>query len=161
MRSACRRPTCGSSPRTWAAASARRCSSFRRTSCWCGPYRGVSRPVLTFTLERLMDTAARRFGIDPVEIRRRNLIRKFPYTSASGLVYDEGSYLQTLEAAAQAIDLPAFRREQARLREHGRYWGLGFSSFSERSGYGSRAFAPRKSDIAAGYLPGEDGVDPF
>jgi len=129
-------------------------------TCMMAPYRGVSRPVLTFTLERLMDTAAKRFGIDPVEIRRRNLIRKFPYTSASGLVYDEGSYLQTLEAAARAVDLPAFRREQARLREHGRYVGVGFSSFSERSGYGSKAFAARKMDIVPGYETVELAMDP-
>ena len=129
-------------------------------TCMMAPYRGVSRPVLTFTLERLMDTAAKRFGIDPVEIRRRNLIRKFPYTSASGLVYDEGSYLQTLEAAATAIDLPAFRREQARLRGEGRYVGVGFSSFSERSGYGSRAFAARKMDIVPGYESVELAMDP-
>jgi carbon-monoxide dehydrogenase large subunit len=129
-------------------------------TCMMAPYRGVSRPVLTFTMERLMDTAAKRFGIDPVEIRRRNLIRKFPYTSASGLVYDEGSYVQTLEAAAKAVDVPAFRREQARLRQQGRYWGLGFSSFSERSGYGSRAFAARKMDIVPGYETVEIAMDP-
>ncbi|MFN2643658.1 MAG: xanthine dehydrogenase family protein molybdopterin-binding subunit [Burkholderiales bacterium] len=129
-------------------------------TCMMAPYRGVSRPVLTFTLERLMDTAAKRFDIDPLEIRRRNLIRKFPYTSASGLVYDEGSYLQTLEAAAKAIDVPSFRREQARLRAQGRYAGLGFSSFSERSGYGSRAFAARKMDIVPGYETVELAMDP-
>ncbi|HZD19068.1 MAG TPA: molybdopterin cofactor-binding domain-containing protein, partial [Burkholderiales bacterium] len=129
-------------------------------TCMMAPYRGVSRPVLTFTMERLMDTAARRFGIDPVEIRRRNLIRKFPYTSASGLVYDDGSYIQTLEAAAKAIDVPAFRCEQARLRAQRRYWGLGFSSFSERSGYGSRAFAARKMDIVPGYETVEIAMDP-
>src|SRR5581483_11883642 len=102
----------------------------------------------------------KRFGIDPVEIRRRNLVRHFPYTSASGLVYDEGSYLQTLEAAATAIDLPAFRREQARLRAEGRYVGVGFSSFSERSGYGSKAFAARKMDIVPGYETVELAMDP-
>ncbi len=47
-------------------------------TCPMAPYRGVSRPVITFALERLMDKAAAAFGIDPVEIRRRNLIRKFP-----------------------------------------------------------------------------------
>jgi carbon-monoxide dehydrogenase large subunit len=129
-------------------------------TCMMAPYRGVSRPVLTFTLERLMDTAAKHFEMDPVEIRRRNLIRKFPYTSAAGLVYDEGSYVQTLEAAAKAIDVPAFRREQARLREEGRYVGVGFSSFSERSGYGSRAFAARKMDIVPGYETVELAIDP-
>jgi carbon-monoxide dehydrogenase large subunit len=129
-------------------------------TCMMAPYRGVSRPVLTFTLERLMDTAAKRFGIDAVEIRRRNLIRTFPYTSASGLVYDEGSYVQTLEAAAHAIDLPEFRREQARLREQGRYVGVGFASFSERSGYGTKAFAARKADIVPGYETVELAMDP-
>ncbi len=71
------------------------------------PYRGVSRPVITMALERLMDVAATQFGIDPVEIRRRNLIDKFPYTSATGLVFDEGTYRQTLDMAVNALDLPA------------------------------------------------------
>jgi carbon-monoxide dehydrogenase large subunit len=129
-------------------------------TCMMAPYRGVSRPVLTFTMERLMDAAARRFGLDPVEIRRRNLIRKFPYTSAAGLVYDEGSYVQALDAAAKAIDVPAFRRSQQEARDEGRYMGLGFSAFSERSGYGSRAFAARKMDIVPGYETAEIAMDP-
>ena len=129
-------------------------------TCMMAPYRGVSRPVLTLTMERLMDTAAARYGLDPVEIRRRNLIRKFPYTSATGLVYDEGSYMQTLEAAARAIDVPAFRREQERARKAGRYLGVGFSAFSERSGYGSKAFAARKMDIVPGYETVELAMDP-
>jgi carbon-monoxide dehydrogenase large subunit len=129
-------------------------------TCMMAPYRGVSRPVLTFAMERLMDTAAAQFGLDPVEIRRRNLIRKFPYTSASGLVYDEGSYLQTLEAAAKAVDVPAFRQLQRAEREKKRYLGLGFSAFSERSGYGSKAFAARKMDIVPGYETVEIAMDP-
>jgi carbon-monoxide dehydrogenase large subunit len=129
-------------------------------TCMMAPYRGVSRPVLTFTMERLMDAAARRFGLDPVEIRRRNLIRKVPYTSAAGLVYDEGSYVQALDAAAKAIDVPAFRRSQQEARDEGRYMGLGFSAFSERSGYGSRAFAARKMDIVPGYETAEIAMDP-
>jgi len=129
-------------------------------TCMMAPYRGVSRPMLTFTMERLMDTAARRFGLDPVEIRRRNLIRRFPYTSASGLIYDEGSYLATLEQAAKAIDVAAFRDRQQRSRDEGRYLGLGFSAFSERSGYGSKAFAARKMDIVPGYETVELAMDP-
>ena len=61
-------------------------------TCPMAPYRGVSRPVITFAIERLMDKAAAAFGIDPIEIRRRNLIDQFPYTSATGLVFDEASY---------------------------------------------------------------------
>ena len=129
-------------------------------TCMMAPYRGVSRPMLTFTMERLMDTAARRFGLDPVEIRRRNLIRKFPYTSVTGLVYDEGSYVQTLEDAAGVIDVPAFRARQKKLRTEGRYLGVGFSAFNERSGYGSKAFAARKMDIVPGYETVEMAMDP-
>jgi aerobic carbon-monoxide dehydrogenase large subunit len=129
-------------------------------TCMMAPYRGVSRPMLTFTMERLMDTAARRFGLDPVEIRRKNLIRRFPYTSASGLVYDEGSYLGTLEQAAKVIDVPAFRNRQESFRREGRYLGVGFSAFSERSGYGSKVFAGRKMDIVPGYETVEMAMDP-
>jgi carbon-monoxide dehydrogenase large subunit len=107
-----------------------------------------------------MDTAAARFGIDPVEIRRRNLIREFPYRSVTGLVYDEGSYLKTLEQAAEAIDVAAFRSYQKKMRAEGRYVGLGFSTFSERSGYGSSAFAARKMDIVPGYETVEMSMDP-
>ena len=81
-------------------------------TCTMAPYRGVSRPVITFALERLMDKAAAAFKIDPIDIRRRNLIDKFPYTSATGLVFDEASYRQTLEMAVKAIDVPAFRARQ-------------------------------------------------
>jgi carbon-monoxide dehydrogenase large subunit len=95
-----------------------------------------------------------------VEIRRRNLIRQFPYKSVTGLVYDEGSYLKTLEQAAEAVDVAAFRRHQKKMRAEGRYVGLGFSTFSERSGYGSRAFAARKMDIVPGYETVEMAMDP-
>jgi len=129
-------------------------------TCMMAPYRGVSRPVLTFTMERLMDTAAARFGIDPVEIRRRNLIKTFPYKSATGLVYDEGSYLKTLELAARTIDVPAFRDRQKKARAQGRYLGLGFSSFSERTGYGSPAFDGRSMDIVPGFETVDMAMDP-
>ena len=85
-------------------------------TCPMAPYRGVSRPVITFALERLMDKAARAFGLDPVDIRRRNLIDKFPYTSATGLVFDEATYKETLEMAVEAIDVPAFRARQKKAR---------------------------------------------
>ena len=129
-------------------------------TCMMAPYRGVSRPILTFTMERLMDTAAARFSIDPIEIRRRNLVKTFPYKSASGLVYDQGSYRQAMEAAAKAIDLGAFRERQRKARLEGRYLGIGFSVFSERSGYGSPAFAARGMEIVPGFETVEMAMDP-
>jgi aerobic carbon-monoxide dehydrogenase large subunit len=129
-------------------------------TCTMAPYRGVSRPVITFALERLMDKAASAFGIDPVDIRRRNLIDKFPYTSAMGLVYDEASYQQTLEMAVKAIDVPAFRARQKQARAKGRHFGIGFATFSERTGYGSPAFAARGMEITPGWETVILTVDP-
>ena len=129
-------------------------------TCTMAPYRGVSRPVLTFALERLMNKAAAAFGIDPVDIRRNNLIDKFPYTSATGLVFDEGSYKQTLEMAVKAIDVPAFRARQKEARAKGRHLGIGFATFSERTGYGSPAFAARGMEITPGWETVIVSVDP-
>jgi len=116
-------------------------------TCPMAPYRGVSRPVITLVLERLMDKAAAAFGIEPTEIRRRNLIDRFPYTSATGLVFDDGSYKETMEMAIEAIDLAAFRKRQKQARDNGRHLGIGFATFSERTGYGSPAFAARGMEI--------------
>ena len=129
-------------------------------TCTMAAYRGVSRPVITFTLERLMDKAAAAFAIDPIDIRRRNLIAKFPYTSAMGLVYDEATYKETLEMAVAAIDVPAFRARQQAARAEGRYLGVGFATFSERTGYGSPAFAARGMAITPGWETVHLTVDP-
>jgi carbon-monoxide dehydrogenase large subunit len=129
-------------------------------TCTMAPYRGVSRPVITFAVERLMDRAAAEFGLSPVEIRRRNLIARFPYTSATGLVFDEGSYIETLDKAAAHVDLPAFRTRQAAARAAGRHLGIGFATFSERTGYGSPAFAARGMEITPGWENVEVVMDP-
>jgi aerobic carbon-monoxide dehydrogenase large subunit len=129
-------------------------------TCPMAPYRGVSRPVITLAMERLMDKAACGFEIEPTEIRRRNLIDKFPYTSATGLVFDEGTYKQTMEMAIDAIDVPAFRKQQKAARASGRYLGIGFATFSERTGYGSPAFAARGMEITPGWESVFLTVDP-
>ncbi len=129
-------------------------------TCMMAPYRGVSRPTLTFSMERMMDVAAKRLGIDAAEIRRRNLIKTFPHRSPTGLVYDEGSYLQAMEVALDAADLPAFRERQAAMRERGRYLGVGLSVFSERTGYGTPAYAARGMEIVPGYEIVDCSMDP-
>jgi aerobic carbon-monoxide dehydrogenase large subunit len=129
-------------------------------TCTMAPYRGVSRPVITFAIERLMDKAAAAFGISPVEIRKRNLVRRFPHTSATGLVFDEGSYIETLDIAVARIDLPKFRARQRDARARGRFLGIGFATFSERTGYGSSAFAARGMEITPGWETVEIVMDP-
>ncbi len=129
-------------------------------TCPMSPYRGVSRPVLTLAMERLMDVGARRLGLDPLEIRRRNLVTSFPYTSATGVVYDEGSYVESMEEAARGVDIDAFRRRQRQLRAEGRMIGIGFSVFSERTGYGTPTFAARSMEITPGYEVVDMTMDP-
>jgi carbon-monoxide dehydrogenase large subunit len=129
-------------------------------TCPIAPYRGVSRPVITLAVERLMDRAAAEFGLEPTEIRRRNLIKKFPYRSATGLTFDEASYLATMEAAIAAIGLADFRARQQAERERGTYLGIGFSTFSERTGYGTAAFAARGMEITLGWETVELTMDP-
>jgi carbon-monoxide dehydrogenase large subunit len=129
-------------------------------TCPMAPYRGVCRPAITLAMERLMDCAAARFGLDPVEIRRRNLVQSFPYRTATGLTYDEGSYREALDLAAERIDVPAFRARQQAARAKGRYLGIGFAVFNERTGYGTPAFAARGMDITPGYERVELAMDP-
>jgi carbon-monoxide dehydrogenase large subunit len=124
-------------------------------TCVSAPYRGVARPAITLAMERLMDKAAAAIGLDAAEIRRRNLVRVFPHTTPTGLVYDDASYAETMEAALRAADLPAFRERQRQALAAGRYIGLGISTFCERTGYGSAAFAARGMDIQ----PGWENVD--
>ena len=129
-------------------------------TCTMAAYRGVSRPIITFTLERLMDKAAKAFALDPIDIRRRNLIDTFPYKSAMGITYDEASYKETLEMAVKEADVPAFCARQKEARAKGEYLGIGFATFSERTGYGSPAFAARGMAITPGWETVHVTVDP-
>lgn len=129
-------------------------------TCPMAPYRGVARPMIVFVMERLMDRAAREFGMEPVELRRRNLIGSFPHSSPTGLVYDEASYQETLEMAVKAVDLPAFRAQKEEARRQGRYLGIGFSTFSERTGYGTPAFGARKMQFTMGWERADIAIDP-
>ncbi len=105
-----------------------------------GPYRGVGRPISTFVTERLLDTAARRIGIDPREIRLRNFIQdhEFPYRIGSGIVWDRSSFTDCLLAACKTVDYDALRRRQAEARAAGRWFGIGIASYAELTGIGSR-----------------------
>jgi carbon-monoxide dehydrogenase large subunit len=82
-----------------------------------------------------MDAAAKQLGIDPLELRRRNIIvtADQPYQTAAGMVFDRITPDQTLDLAAARLDVAAFRREQASARAEGRYLGLGISSYIEPS----------------------------
>jgi carbon-monoxide dehydrogenase large subunit len=117
-----------------------------------GPYRGVGRPISTFVTERLMDMGAKALGIDPLEIRRRNLVRadEFPYRIASGIIWDKTGFIECLEAAAKAGDYESLRERQRAARAQGRYFGIGLSSYAELTGIGSRISAAPGMPINTG-----------
>ncbi|MCY4168886.1 MAG: xanthine dehydrogenase family protein molybdopterin-binding subunit [Rhodobacter sp.] len=107
-----------------------------------GPYRGVGRPMAVFAMERLVDLAAAELGMSPVEIRRRNLVgaRDFPYRIGSGIIWERSGFQECLTAAEDAIDLTALEAERQRS---GKWIGVGFASYAELTGIGSRiAVAP-------------------
>jgi aerobic carbon-monoxide dehydrogenase large subunit len=117
-----------------------------------GPYRGVGRPVSTFVTERLMDMGAKALGIDPLEIRRRNLVGadEFPYRIASGIIWDKTGFVECLEAAAQAGEYGKLRSRQRAARAEGRYFGIGLASYAELTGIGSRISAAPGMPINTG-----------
>jgi carbon-monoxide dehydrogenase large subunit len=117
-----------------------------------GPYRGVGRPVATFVTERLIDMGAKALGLDPLEIRRRNLVRAedFPYRIASGIIWDKTGFVECLEAAAQTGSYERLREQQRMARAKGRYFGIGLASYAELTGIGSRISAAPGMPINTG-----------
>ena len=107
-----------------------------------GAYRGYGQPEVNFAREVLIDRLARRLKIDPLELRRTNMLRPadLPWTTPSGAVYDSGDYLETLRMAAEAVDYEAHRATRRHAAADGRLRGVGFSSFVERTGYASARF---------------------
>lgn len=109
------------------------------------PYRGAGRPEAAFAMERIIDLAARTLGLEPAEIRRRNMIRAdempyrvgIPYRDGEPIVYDSGDYPGALAKALDAVGgVEAFRRNQREARAAGRYLGLGIGCYIEGTGVG-------------------------
>jgi aerobic carbon-monoxide dehydrogenase large subunit len=92
----------------------------------------------SYAIERAMDILADEVGVDAMELRRRNFIRKdqFPYPSPLGFTYDSGDYHRTLDKALETVGYPALVKEQAAARARGELMGIGFSSFTEVVGAG-------------------------
>jgi aerobic carbon-monoxide dehydrogenase large subunit len=101
-------------------------------------YRGAGRPEATFMLERMVDLLADEVGLDPVEVRRRNLIPPFTdgHSVVTGLVYDSGNYAGALDRALAHAGYDELRKEQAAARAQGRYIGIGVTVYVEVCGLG-------------------------
>ncbi len=102
--------------------------------------RGAGRPEATYTLERLVDTAAHELGMDPAALRAKNFIPPFDgveqpgYETQVALVYDSGNYQGVLDKALEIVGYGDFRQEQEKARREGRYLGIGFSTYIEACG---------------------------
>jgi carbon-monoxide dehydrogenase large subunit len=96
-------------------------------------YRAVGHPIACSVTEALVDLAARKIGMDPVEMRRRNLVRDdaYPCASASGLKFEALSHHASLDRLLAMMDLPALRADQAACRARGVHRGIGFAAFIE------------------------------
>lgn len=99
-------------------------------------YRGAGRPEAAYIIERLMDVAARKLGLDPAELRRTNFIRTFPYQTPVISNYDSGDYDQGLDKALALIDYDGFSSRKAQSAERGKLRGIGIATWIEAAGIG-------------------------
>jgi aerobic carbon-monoxide dehydrogenase large subunit len=127
-----------------------------------GPYRGVGRPVAAFVMERLIDMAARRLGIDPVALRLKNFVAagEFPYRTGSGIIWDRAGFTECLEQARDALGYEKLRAWQAEARAADRWVGIGFASYAELTGIGSKIPAAPGMPVNTGTETATVRIDP-
>ncbi len=99
-------------------------------------YRGAGRPEATYSIERVVDMMCRELGLDPFEVRRKNLLTpdQFPYQSPVGLMYDTGNYQATLDKACAMADVAGFEKRAAASKVKGKLRGMGLSTWIEACG---------------------------
>lgn len=99
-------------------------------------YRGAGRPEATYLLERIVDVAAKELGMDPAELRRRNLVQPsdFPYETPVALVYDTGDYEASLNKALELAEYSSFEARRKEAQSRGRLRGIGLSAYIEACG---------------------------
>jgi hypothetical protein len=94
-------------------------------------YRGAGKPEANYIIERLVDLAARRIGVEPAELRRRNLIASFPYRTAMGMTIDCGTFASNVDRALDAADAIGFAQRRAAAQARGMLRGIGVACFLE------------------------------
>src|SRR5947209_2880189 len=112
------------------------------------PYRGNGRPEFGYVIERMVDEAAAELGLDPVELRRRNLIppEAMPFKTGLIFTYDCGEFAKTLDKALELADVAGFERRRAESRSHGKLRGIGLSNTIERAAAGGFEAAELRFD---------------
>ena len=107
------------------------------------PYRGVARTGVCFAMELMLDAVAREAGLEPHEVRLKNLVppEAMPFDNITGKHFDSGDYPECLRRAVAAIDLAAVRERQARGAPDGRLVGVGFAVYCEQAAHGTSVYA--------------------
>jgi len=123
-------------------------------------YRGAGRPEASYLIERLVERAAHELRIDPVELRRRNFIHKFPYTTPVALTYDTGDYPATLEHAVEIADVAGYAARKQASAGKGLLRGLGYSCYIEACGIAPSNIAGALGARAGLFEAGEVRVHP-
>ena len=122
-----------------------RCRTYSAATNKCPilPYRGVARTGVCFALELVLDAIAREAGIEPHEVRRRNLIRpeQMPFDNITAKHFDSGDYPESLRRAVAAIGIEAVRKRQAQGESDGRKIGLGLSVYCEQAAHGTSVYS--------------------
>ena len=98
-----------------------------------GAHRGFGRPVASYIMERVIDIAAHKLGMDPALVRGKNMIQQsqMPYRSPSGLTYDSGNYPEALSLALKNVNYTDLRKQQTLARQSGKYFGIGLGTYVE------------------------------
>ena len=110
-----------------------RCRSMMTNTVPTAPFRGAGRPEATLVLERLIDLAAERLGIDRLRLRQKNVIpkKKLPYRTASGLTYDSGDFAGNMRHMSEAADWKGFAARRRESKRRGKLRGIGISNYLE------------------------------
>ena len=122
------------------------------------PSRAFGHFPTRFAVERAIDMLAHKIGMEPAELRRKNLVPQLPYTSLTGEYYDSGDFLKVWDNLMEQIDLAEFRAEQKQARENGKYLGIGFGTGVELSGVASELLVPMENQ--PGYGAASVRIDP-
>lgn len=125
-----------------------------------GPYRGVGRVMACFTMERAVDEIARRLGLEPLDVRERNVVRSYPFRTPVGLEFASGSSLESIQVMREHFDLPNLRRSHREARSRGDYLGVGFAAAVEHNSLGPQEVSKKGIDIGLGYESGSVRVEP-
>ena len=141
-----------------------RCRTYSAATNKCGilPYRGVARTGVCFAIELLLDAIARETGLEPADVRRKNLVRpeQMPFDNITKKHFDSGDYPESLRRAVEAIDVAGVRERQNRGEGDGRRIGVGLSIYCEQAAHGTSVYSGWGIPMVPGYEQATARVTP-